>query len=98
MIRNRVFVSAFFGATLCLTAATAGTYSLCIGEYWQDGRHNNANDCGPVCPAPGGTQLYAYCYVKPKAKAASICRQEGSTGTPTVVHTGGTCGNKCGYG
>jgi hypothetical protein len=82
----------FFGASLCAIDAVAGTYSLCLGEYWQDGRHH-----GPICPAPGGNQLYNYCYTDPHAIASGICQQEGSTGTPTVVHTGGHGGNKCGY-
>lgn len=85
------------GGVLYVTAATAGTYNLCLGEYWQDGRHNNANPGGTVCPAANGNQLYDYCYVDPNAKAATICRQEGSTGKPLVVHTSSQGGNRCGY-
>jgi hypothetical protein len=96
MIRYVASSLAFLGATLCVTAATAGTYNLCLGEYWMDGKHNHANPNGTVCPAAGGTQLYDYCGVDPNAKAAGICRQEGSTGTPTVVKTSSQSGNKCG--
>jgi hypothetical protein len=92
MIRHLSSSLVVLGLTLSATATTAGTYSLCLGEYWQDGRH-----AGPICPAPGGTQLYDYCYTDPIAKAAGICRQEGSTGTPTVVQTASHGGNKCGY-
>jgi hypothetical protein len=46
MIRYLASSLTFLGATLCLTAATAGTYTLCIGEYWLDGRH-----FGAICPA-----------------------------------------------
>jgi len=100
MMRYLASSSAFLVATLCVTAATAGTYTLCLGEYWQDGRHNNANPGGTVCPAAGGTQLYGYCSPpdpSPNAIAAGVCRQEGSTGTPTIVHPSSQGGNKCGY-
>lgn len=96
MIRYLGSALAFIGATLSFTAATAGTYSLCTGEYWMDGRHTRSR-CGPVCPAPGGNQLYAYCGADPNVTARSICSQEGSTGKPTVVRTANICGNKCGY-
>lgn len=81
---------AFVAATLCLTAADAGTYNLCIGEYWMDGRHG-----GAICP--GGGQPYAYCYTDPMVVARGLCKQEGSNGTPTVVETASHGGNKCGY-
>lgn len=96
MIRYLASSLAFLVATLCVTAATAGTYYLCLGEYWLDGRH-----FGAICPAPGGNQLYGYCSppgANPNAIAAGVCRQEGSTGTPTVVTTRTHGGNKCGYG
>ena len=89
MIRYLASSLTFLGATLCLTAATAGTYNLCIGEYWLDGRH-----FGAICPAG---QPYAYCGTDPKVVAAQLCRQEGSTGRSTVVHAGSHDGNKCGY-
>lgn len=81
-----------FGFSFCALPASAGTYNLCLGEYWQDGKH-----FGTICPAPGGNQLYDYCYVNPNAVAKKICSQEGSTAKPTVVHTGTNGGNKCGY-
>jgi hypothetical protein len=83
---------AFLSATLFVNAAIAATYNLCLGEYWQDGRHD-----GPICPAPGGNQLYGYCYTDVKATAAAVCAQGGSTGTPTIVQTAVHDGNKCGY-
>jgi hypothetical protein len=96
MIKYLASSMVFLAASMCVTPAPAGSYSLCLGEYWKDGKHDHVNG-GAICPAPGGTQLYDYCYVNPKAKAAGICRQEGSTGTPTVVHTASHGGNKCGY-
>jgi|SRR5882724_4019729 len=92
MTKYPVALIVFLAALQCVTAATAGTYSLCLGEYWQDGKHH-----GAICPAPGGTQLYDYCYTDPKKIAAKICAQEGSTGTHTIVHTASHGGNKCGY-
>jgi hypothetical protein len=89
MIRYLAVSAAFLGTTLCLTAATAGTYSLCIGEYWLDGRH-----FGAICPAG---QPYAYCGTDPMVVAAQLCRQEGSTGRPTVAAEASHGGNKCGY-
>lgn len=92
MSKHLAFLSTLVGAALYVIPAAAGSYNLCLGEYWQDGRHG-----GPICPAPGGNQIYDYCYTNPNKKAAAICAQEGSTGTPTVVHTGSHGGNKCGY-
>lgn len=90
MIKRLTPSIAFLAATLYVTAATAGTYTLCVGEYWKDGRHD-----GAICE--GGAQPYAYCGADPKVEAAKLCRQEGSNGNPTVVQTGSHDGNKCGY-
>jgi hypothetical protein len=72
MIRCVARLLAFLGATLCVTAATAGTYNLCVGEYWMDGRNDHANPNGTVCPAPTATQLYVYCGVDLKTTAAAL--------------------------
>ncbi|MBG21070.1 MAG: hypothetical protein CML31_14130 [Rhizobiales bacterium] len=90
MTRYQLSSLVFLGAILCAATATAGTYNLCIGEYWKDGRHG-----GAICN--GGAEPYAYCGTDPKVKAAELCKQEGSTGTPIVVQTGSHDGNKCGY-
>jgi hypothetical protein len=87
MIRYLGSLAAFLGATLCVTAASAGTYSLCIGEYSEPEKGS---------PCPRG-QPYAYCGVDPKAEATKLCRQEGSSGDPLVVHLRSQGGNKCGY-
>lgn len=92
MVRYLAYTGVLVGATLCVTDSRAGSYNLCLGEYWQDGRHG-----GPICPAPGGNQVYGYCYSDPEKIAVSLCAQEHSTGTPTVVQTGVHGGNKCGY-
>ena len=86
MVRYLAPSVAFLGATLFITAASAGTYSLCIGEYWEP----NKGQC------PSG-QPYAYCYSDPKVEAAKLCKQEGSSGVPQVVQLRSQGGNKCGY-
>jgi hypothetical protein len=50
----------------------------------------------PLCPAPGGNKVMATA-IRTRKIAASLCAQEHSTATPTVVQTGVRDGNKCGF-
>jgi hypothetical protein len=84
MTSHRLGSFAFLAATLFVNAATAGTYSLCIGEYQGRG----------ACP--DGQPAYG-CGSDPKDAARELCAQEGSSGEPIVVHLASKGGNRCGY-
>lgn len=87
MDRLAIATVAFLGAAALAAPAGAGTYSLCEGEYSEARK-------GSKCPE---NQPYMYCYGSAAAVAASLCKQEGSTGKPTVVQLRSIGGHKCGY-
>jgi len=87
MTRYLLWSAAFFGTALYATAASAVTYSLCIGEY---------SGAKKRSPCPHG-QPFAYCHADPNVQAALLCKFHGSKGAPVVVHLRSQAGAKCGF-
>lgn len=93
MARIRIALLSIAAVGASINVAYAGTYSICQGEYSEPNK-------GSHCPKG---QPYVYCPTDNantvlRNKAASLCAQEGSTGTPKVVQLRTEGGNKCGYG
>jgi hypothetical protein len=72
-------------AALFSTGASAQTFRLCSGEYFEPWKGQ--------CPA---SEAYAYCYTA-ENEAARICRDKGANGKPLMVKMRAVPGNKCGY-
>lgn len=88
MVRNAITILTLLLSTaLSATMSSAGTYTICTGEL-VDSAH-----CPPAmphagCPPPDGQE---------KSLAAQLCQQEGSNGTPVIVHLNTLQGQRCGY-
>jgi hypothetical protein len=95
MVRVLVCLPFLYMFSMGITLSHAGTYAVCQGEYSEIRK-------GSKCPSG---QPYVYCPAKNDAtnailtqKAASLCKQEGSSGKPNIVHLRSEGGNSCGYG
>jgi hypothetical protein len=73
MTRHQTCLLGFFVATLYMTAASAKTHHVCIGE-------NSGPDRGPDCPQ---NQVYAYRHTPIGIVAAQLCIAENSSSEPT---------------